>query len=590
MHMYHSSHAESIAANIWIKHATTWYTILVFTVLVSPILSSTQTLVTTTSESEPCGEHTQCFYVELLPQLHANTVTEVILQHHDDSSITTFNVQFLLSNDVACEHSTLAFDFELIDYDDVAEYIQIYDLNQNGSMLQQCGGGIGRQCNVFTPCDLQNVSIDLQPFEPYTLSVVESKHVDPLCAEHHNYTINAKLSLSCFAHSQTTEPASTSPTITETEQPHVDTHEVFVFVCHYLDRGEHDPVTYKTYGLLMSQMVLQALDYERILYNVSFPTGCSCAVCAVFNTMILSPQNETDCFYASKVNTNLVTILHEDDEHRTEATAGEGDEEYVAIFTIHVDGDGDELRQFKTWLLSIIQSDEFRFELSQKMNAYLLSMADSLHTAVEDELNGTHRFEVEWIEIISNETSSNSTRDSDAKQSDHDKSPIVFLCVGAGCLLFMCLLTIIASPKHKEPVHGQNEPHDAHQRNVSTEQLMWTQIQHHQSIKEEREEHEPQFVMTAATKTRHKYDIEDSRDEQEEEEMDDDEEKPAKKVNIQQFLEAVGESVENHDAIRLCFLADDSNQVIVSPDGVIIDELVSKPRSSYTTISGEFIV
>eukprot|EP01084_Bolivina_argentea_P295043 507838_1 len=161
----------------------------------------------TVGKRVPCdtniiNEH--CLYVDMYPSSTLPTSNTIQIQNNNDELNTYFYI-FFKAYDMDCVYPKIEFEFEKIDTDSSHEYIHI--INDNGSLISNCGGATENDCGVFEQC-FTDISIGVNKIkmnETYQILITESPHVDALCLSH-NYSINAKLTLTCSVPILTNNP------------------------------------------------------------------------------------------------------------------------------------------------------------------------------------------------------------------------------------------------------------------------------------------------------------------------------------------------------------------------------------------------
>eukprot|EP01083_Nonionella_stella_P025868 71216_1 len=182
----------------------------------SPTIPTIHPTLSPTYLMRTCGLNHYCIYVDLYPNLDITTTHDVVLVHEDISAALHYDVIFTVGNTIECNDPRLSFTFELIDYDQDNEYINI--TNVDDQVIETCGAiSYGQQCGVFVDCfrDVQmgqgihKVGLS----DTYTIGVDVTEEVDALCKDKsdHSYSMNAVLSLSCAKGTVMPTPSPTTP-------------------------------------------------------------------------------------------------------------------------------------------------------------------------------------------------------------------------------------------------------------------------------------------------------------------------------------------------------------------------------------------
>eukprot|EP01084_Bolivina_argentea_P269968 458936_1 len=184
--------------------------------------STSPTTTSPTFASGPCADNTYCSYLEVFPNPNNDTKWSVSLQ--GDTGIsgswlhdTKFNISFIIHTN-NCAYPLISFTYEMIDYDNENEYLDVFD--HNDSLIARCGNIEKNMCGQYAHCLLNHQlgpkTIDVGNI--YQITIIESWRVDPSCS--HQYSINANLTLHCLSTSlsPSVSPTTYKPTM-GTENP-----------------------------------------------------------------------------------------------------------------------------------------------------------------------------------------------------------------------------------------------------------------------------------------------------------------------------------------------------------------------------------
>eukprot|EP01084_Bolivina_argentea_P151430 264298_1 len=162
-----------------------------------------------------CGTNRWC--TDIFPSMQSSASSHVSFNQSSSNIATNFTILFTPQG-TNCFNPRLTLNFQRIDYDGAAEYLDIYD--HDNELLARCEGW--NSCDEFSTCiDDQRLNIDsIQVNHTYQIRVYQSSSVTALC---HGLSIDVALDLFCaqhpsFAPTKAPIPATPSPT-TQTTSP-----------------------------------------------------------------------------------------------------------------------------------------------------------------------------------------------------------------------------------------------------------------------------------------------------------------------------------------------------------------------------------
>eukprot|EP01083_Nonionella_stella_P300649 1027588_1 len=161
-----------------------------------------------------CGSRRTCYTVDAVPMYLQHASASVPIQGGWYSAPTFYDITFDIHGSVACNHPSIDFRFERIDYDTTNERLYV---DYNGTRIASCGN-VSNLCGSYSTCISQYAltnDISIQVGQNITVNVERHPSVEEHCS--HSWAINAILTLNCDD-----SPTTTNPPTKHTVEPTLD--------------------------------------------------------------------------------------------------------------------------------------------------------------------------------------------------------------------------------------------------------------------------------------------------------------------------------------------------------------------------------